>query len=351
MAEVNQVVINGETKINLMNDTVTPADLSEGVTAHNAAGNIIVGTAVRGLPVGFEYMQTNPNIQTGSLPLIGGVYDRTIYADLWAWAQTQGPYLITESEWQALAEANGGAVPFYSDGDGSTTFRVPALTVYVKGTSSIDAIGDYLADTFASHKHNVSATTNSTGAHTHTRGTMNITGFEMSGRNQSLPNTVEGAFYGVENSDSKTIMVYNTTRASTGDYRQGFDASRSWTGETSSNGAHTHTVTISETAQGSEETRPKTIVGIYCVVAFGYVVSSGEVDLDSVSTLLADTQQAIQDAETSIEEQLAATNTTIDTKLADTEAACAEIIFNADLYTICSEATERAADAPTYGLA
>lgn len=320
MANANQIIINGETKIDLRNDTVTPSDLSEGVTAHNAAGNIIVGTAVRGLPVGFEYKQTNPNIQTGSLPLIGGVYDRTIYADLWAWAQTQGDYLITEAEWQALAEANGGAVPFYSDGDGSTTFRVPALTVYVKGTNSVESIGDYLADTFASHTHSVSAMTDETGAHTHTRGTMEITGTASTdGGAGLLINTgdneanLSGAF---QKSTANTYSYRASTTKTTG-CDLGFQASNSWTGETSSEGAHTHTVTISETAEGGEETRPKTIVGIYCVVAFGYVTSSGEVSLDAVQTLLAETQTAI---------------------------------FNADLYTICSETSERATDAPTYGL-
>lgn len=336
MANVNQVVINGETKIDLANDTVTPSDLSEGITAHDAAGNIIVGTAVRGLPVGFEYKQTNPNIQTGSLPLIGGVYDRTIYADLWAWVQTQGDYLITEAEWQALAEANGGAVPFYSDGDGSTTFRVPALTVYVKGTSSADAIGDYLADTFASHTHSVSAETDKTGAHTHTRGTMEITG-GFHRKTYSADTNFSGAFSS-DGWEDTGVTPSGTSKDKNGGVT--FTASNSWTGETSSEGAHTHTVTIAEIAQGDEETRPKTIVGIYCVVAFGYVTSSGKVSLDSVSTLLSDTQQAICDAEA-----------IIDQKLADTEATCTELIYNANSYTICGEATDRAADAPTYGLA
>ena len=80
-----------------------------------------------GLPVGFEAFTTNPNLQAGWLPLLGGEYSRTTYADLWAWVQTQAGYLIEESAWQTKAAANGGNVPFYSKGDGATTFRVPAL--------------------------------------------------------------------------------------------------------------------------------------------------------------------------------------------------------------------------------
>lgn len=44
----NKIVINtengAETILDLTNDTVTPATLAEGVTAHDASGNVIVGT-------------------------------------------------------------------------------------------------------------------------------------------------------------------------------------------------------------------------------------------------------------------------------------------------------------------
>lgn len=98
-----------------------------------------------GIPVGFEYFSTNPNIPTGSLPLFGGEYSRTVYADLWSWVQEQAGYLIEESEWQAKASANDGNVPYYSDGDGSTTFRVPSLKCWVKGANGIEEVGSYLS--------------------------------------------------------------------------------------------------------------------------------------------------------------------------------------------------------------
>lgn len=41
---VNKVVLNGETLIDLTGDTVTPDKLLKGVVAHNAKGEIIVGT-------------------------------------------------------------------------------------------------------------------------------------------------------------------------------------------------------------------------------------------------------------------------------------------------------------------
>ena len=98
-----------------------------------------------GVPIGFEYFSMNPNIPQGSLPLIGGVYSRSTYADLWAWVQTQTGYLKTEAEWQTLSTANNGNVPFYSSGDGSTTFRVPSLHCWIKGSDgSAQLVGSYL---------------------------------------------------------------------------------------------------------------------------------------------------------------------------------------------------------------
>lgn len=84
-------------------------------------------------------------------------------------------------------------------------------------------------------------TTNSTGNHTHTRGTMNITGkfgIEVYGQDVGWNNAVtdSGAFYRVDG------IGDNGTGSATGKGGVGFDASRSWTGSTSSNGAHSHTI-------------------------------------------------------------------------------------------------------------
>lgn len=97
------------------------------------------------LPVGYEYFTFNPSIPQGSLPLFGGEYDRDTYSDLWEWVQTQTGYLKTEAEWQTLSASNNGNVPFYSDGDGSTTFRVPSLKCWVRGANgTVTEVGSYL---------------------------------------------------------------------------------------------------------------------------------------------------------------------------------------------------------------
>jgi hypothetical protein len=42
---VNEVIYNGQTLINLKNDTVTADKLADGVTAHDKSGTKITGTA------------------------------------------------------------------------------------------------------------------------------------------------------------------------------------------------------------------------------------------------------------------------------------------------------------------
>lgn len=116
-----------------------------------AVNNGFIGTesewlsSLNGLPIGFEYFSPNPNIPDGSLPLFGSEYGRDVFPDLWTYAQSQAGYVISEEEWQTLSNKNGGNVPFYSSGDGSTTFRVPSLKCWIKGASGIEEVGSYLA--------------------------------------------------------------------------------------------------------------------------------------------------------------------------------------------------------------
>ena len=49
----NKVEYCGETLIDLTNDTVTPETLLEGVTAHDASGELIVGKMSNAEGVGF----------------------------------------------------------------------------------------------------------------------------------------------------------------------------------------------------------------------------------------------------------------------------------------------------------
>ena len=90
-----------------------------------------------------------------------------------------------------------------------------------------------------SHTHTITASTASAGSHTHTRGSMNITGTIDGDDLSAMHGNIGGAFYHVRNYGTDE-GIKNSSNVVNGVY--GFDASRSWTGETSANGQHTHTI-------------------------------------------------------------------------------------------------------------
>lgn len=100
-----------------------------------------------------------------------------------------------------------------------------------------------------SHSHSISGSISSSGSHSHDRGTMNITGLGSSVYTQSSNKGMSGAFYVASNS---TGSGNTTGGGGSGTYRDGFDASRNWAGNTGSNGSHTHSLSsISAGTAGS----------------------------------------------------------------------------------------------------
>lgn len=105
---------------------------------------------------------------------------------------------------------------------------------------TVDSAGahTHTASTGSAGTHNHTATAANAGAHTHTRGTMNITGSLMG---ETTPSTypITGAFYESGPNDKRGIGSSDNNNGTTM-----FDASRSWTGATSSAGGHTHTLSV-----------------------------------------------------------------------------------------------------------
>lgn len=210
-----------------------------------------------GLPVGHEFFTTNPNIPAGCIPLLGGEYSRTAYADLWAWVQTQTGYLLEESAWQAKAAANGGNVPFYSKGDGSTTFRVPALKCWVRGANSISEVGGYLA-----------------------AGLPNIIG------------TTKVA-YG-ENNKTTNVGALQTDIYTIGSANGRQDGGSGSDGEPIQSAILTFNASKSNPIYGSSDTvQPPSIVGLWCVKAYGTVTNVGSTDVSNISTGLTQAETRI----------------------------------------------------------
>lgn len=206
------------------------------VTDNTAEWNMMK-LAETGIPLGFEYFSINPNVPLGSLPLIGGTYSRTLYKDLWDWVQTQTGYLKAESEWTILFNKNNGNVPFYSSGDGSTTFRVPSLKCWVKSGSSINEVGSYLE-----------------------AGLPNITGY-FSGLRTDGGSTATGAFY------KSTTNYLGSANGNSSNAAVNFDASKS-----------------NPIYGKSDEVQPSSVVGLWLVKAFSVISNVGNKDLQSVIT-------------------------------------------------------------------
>ena len=101
------------------------------------------------------------------------------------------------------------------------------------------------------HKH--SATVSRNGAHTHERGTMNITG-SVTNTDATEPWGTADIFSnsGALKMESKTFAYgWTSGDQNSGGYKLSFDASKGWTGATTSNGDHSHTVTIGNTGSGT----------------------------------------------------------------------------------------------------
>lgn len=193
-----------------------------------------------GIPIGYEYFSINPNIPKGSLPLLGGVYNRETYSDLWEWLQTQDDYIKTEAEWQTIFTANNGNVPFYSQGDEETTFRVPSLRCWVKGADgNIRETGDYLE-----------------------AGLPNITG-------ALTPNDTTSSSVDIDFNGTGAVRATNANRPS------GATGTLQWTTWA---GFNIDASRSSSIYGNSTTVQPESIVGLWLVKAYGIIEETGTID-------------------------------------------------------------------------
>ena len=181
----------------------------------------------------------------------GVLYNRATYEELWNYVQLKPSLLISEAEWQAKYTQTGGKfVPFYSSGDGTTTFRTPLLSAYPCGVASSDNVGTYASD-----------------------GLPNILGQTYIGAEVTTnPEYTNGAFH----TNLEDVTLQGTV---TGNNKGVlcFDASLS-------NPIHGN----------AEEVRPKTMYGIWVIKAVGVVVDSiGNTDLQSMLNGIEEVQENV----------------------------------------------------------
>lgn len=194
----------------------------------------ILAPVVAAYPVGSIYMTT---AEGNPASLLG----------FGTWEQIQGKFLFASDSTRANMTTGG------ADKVTLTTAQIPGHT----HTVTVDSNGSHTHNsstaTAGGHVHNVttasagthnhSGSANSAGAHTHTRGTMNITGtfysydlgYTNNMRGDGVVFTASGNANRQTSSDGKARDAY---------YQMYFDASKNWTGATSSAGAHTHTLSV-----------------------------------------------------------------------------------------------------------
>ena len=165
----------------------------------NGSGAITAVRPIDSWPVGsvfLTFQNTNP------ATLLGGG----------TWVQIKGKYLLAAE-------------------DGDTVDGTTGVGAHTKNVPLVSHTHSFATGSAGGHTHYVSGTTGGAGSHSHTRGSMNITG--SFGYIEDHNSMVSGAFTKGSYRDKVGGSIENGIPIN-------FDASRSWTGSTSSVGDHTH---------------------------------------------------------------------------------------------------------------
>lgn len=196
-------------------------------------------------PLGEEYIRiTGQSAPAGGVDYVGQLATRAMYADLWAWVQEHKPgSIISEDEWQALSASQNGNVPYYSTGDGSTTFRFPHLTGYPKFAGSVEEVGKFVKEGLP----NITGTFGISAPNVYWLGVQSTTGAFTTG-------------HAVSNITAAGVSVYQS-----GDSSAVFDASRA-----------------NSLYGNSDHVTPETVCIIAGVIAFGVPSAVGQADKDGI---------------------------------------------------------------------
>lgn len=221
-------------KVVLSVNDITPDD----------SGNVKVGA----LPLGHLFawpFQTPPD---GAIQCNGATYNRALYKDFFAYATSKG-WVKTEAEWQSIASANGGYCPYYSQGDGSKTFRTPKFAPFMQVAIASANVGKY-----------------------HRAGLPNITGYWNTRGPEILENATGGAL-----SIESTSDEYGYGHSSGGKSpKLKIDASRS-----------------SSLYGRSTTVQPESHEWMICVVVAGQATNLASVDMADVLTTVAQVQNDV----------------------------------------------------------
>lgn len=218
-------------KVVLSVNNITPDD----------SGNVKVGA----LPLGHLFawpFQTPPD---GAIQCNGATYNRALYKDFFDYATSKG-WVKTEAEWQSIATSNGGFCPYYSQGNGSTTFRTPKFAPFMQIAIANGNVGKY-----------------------HQAGLPNITGYWNTRGPEIIENPAGGAF-SIEETSDRYGYGHSERNPSP---KLKIDASRS-----------------SPVYGRSSTVQPESHEWMICVVVAGQATNLGSVDVSNVMSAVAQVQ-------------------------------------------------------------
>lgn len=204
-------------------------------TAQFTVRSILSSSFPLGLPVFVPFNFVPEGFVNGSL---GTIVARSLYPGLYNEITQKYPHLmLTEAAWQEYATANEGCCPFYSSGDGSTTFRLPKILYYPRASEVASKYGTFETD----KQRNVS-------------GTFQALAWELS-------YITSGSFSAEMLSQDRMAAVEN----SFGTTSYTLDGSK--------------TVGVEHTGT---EVQPKSIFGMYIIRAFDSISNTENVDVQQV---------------------------------------------------------------------
>lgn len=199
-------------------------------------------------PLGFHYLHPYGTVPADSIICNGATYSRALYKDFFDYITTQG-WVKTEAEWQSIASANGGYCPYYSQGDGSTTFRTPKFAPFIQVAIARANVGKY-----------------------HQAGLPNITGYWNTRGPEILENATGGAL-SIESTSDNYGYGHNSGSKSP---KLKIDASRS-----------------SSLYGRSTTVQPESHEWMICVVVAGQATNLASVDMADVLTTVAQVQNDV----------------------------------------------------------
>lgn len=169
------------------------------------------------------------------------------YRGITAKRASDGRYIADISQQSAINTLfdNTGIADFYIIDTTGQSFYLPKTARFIQYTTDTSLLNQFNDSGLPSLNQTITATTANNGKHSHTKGTMEITGRIPGERTAESGwwNRLQGAFYR-KNSDNSHAGNGSTDGDNCDVY---FEASRSWTGSTSETGNHNHTVNVTNT--------------------------------------------------------------------------------------------------------